>query len=636
LERAKASLDEQERAIADFKRKFIGELPSQMDANLQTLNRLEREQTTLSESIRHRLDRKTALDKMISTYESIGLASVESPREAIMNQDVVADLRGKGRAGSSRQADSLGLRLKELERNLVSMSAEYKDSYPDVIALKKEIAQIKSQIMDKQRLHQPDIPEEAEVGSTKPTLDRKSAISQPPVDAYLHELKRERDETEIGLNSLKEQEKRLAEQIRLYQSRVERTPEREQELIVLQRDYENTKRNYQALLDKQLNAKISEDLERKQKAGKFRIVDPAHLPVQPEYPDPARFLLAGLIFGCLGGYGAAFALEMLKKGFTRAEEAESLLGLPVLASIPNFMAGFAVEYAKNRSFNSTSIQPVKVAIGSNRPALPYDSKMTANKRKGLIPWVWRKNLDDDVAYRQASVSGAIRDELNIIIKWKPKSLAAEQFRVAATRLVLSSSGQENTVVVVTSAVSGEGKTTTVSNLGYVLADDLGKSTLLIDCDFKRPMLHHYNNVPSKPGLVEAIYGDAQLEDCLHHVEGSSLSILPCGRRDHRLVDLANIPQINSFISKLKKQFEFIIMDAPPILPLADMNLLALMADMLLVVIRVNTTPQDVVQSAIKNLKRPARAGIILTACDNEPVSAYLREHYGPQLGAYHS
>lgn len=639
LDQVKASLDEQEQAIANFKKKYIGELPSQMEANLQTLNRLEREQTTLSESIRHRLDRKTALDKMISAYESSGLAFMESPREAMMNQDAVADLTPKGKPAGNRRMggrDSLEGRLKELERNLVSLSAEYKDSYPDVIALKKEIAQLRAQIAEKQNVSQRESSEDVESTSNKNHVERKGSVTSIPVDPYLHELKRERDETEIGLNSLKEQERRLGEQIRMYQARVERTPEREQELMVLQRDYENTKRNYQALLDKQLNAKISEDLERKQKAGKFRIVDPAHLPTQPEYPDPVRILLAGLALGCIGGYGTAFALEVLKKGFSGVEDAEAILGLPVLASIPNFMIGFGRGSVKYLAATSVQWAQTKISTTASQ-AVAHRRLEPDDKRLSFLSGKRKAQANANGSREEGLTGRAFGHELNMIVKWNPQSPAAEQFRVAATRLVLSSSEQKNTVIVVTSAVPGEGKSTTVSNLGYVLADDLGKSTLLIDCDFKRPVLHTYHNVSSKPGLIEAVAGDAQLDDCLHEVNGSSLKILPSGRNDHGQIDLGKIQQVTSLVKQLRSRFDFILLDAPPIMPLADMNLLATMADMAVLVIRANGTPQEIVRRAIKSLRSSIRMGIILTASSDEHVSAYLREYdYRSRLGAYHS
>lgn len=226
-------------------------------------------------------------------------------------------------------------------------------------------------------------------------------------------------------------------------------------------------------------------------------------------------------------------------------------------------------------------------------------------------------------------------ELNMVAKWRPLSMVAEQFRVAATRLVLSSANQKSTVIVVTSALKGEGKSTTASNLAYVLAQDLGKQTLLVDCDFKRPMLHAYTGVPLKPGLVEAIYGDAPLEACLHRSGDVSLWVLPSGRRDHRLVDLTKIPQIMGILTELRARFEFIILDAPPILPLADMNLLASMAEMLVLVVRAGVTHHELVQKSLKALKPLSRAGVILTGYDQGSDTKYLENSYHAGRGTYH-
>jgi Mrp family chromosome partitioning ATPase len=112
-------------------------------------------------------------------------------------------------------------------------------------------------------------------------------------------------------------------------------------------------------------------------------------------------------------------------------------------------------------------------------------------------------------------------------------------------------------------------------------------------------------------------------------------VLTCGRRDHRLVDLTKIPQIRNILAELRTRFEFIILDAPPILPLADMNLLASMADMLLVVVRAGVTPQDVVEKAVKTLKPFNRAGIILTGYEAEWATKYMHQYYITAQGGYY-
>lgn len=106
-------------------------------------------------------------------------------------------------------------------------------------------------------------------------------------------------------------------------------------MLGLMRDYENTKLHYQSLLDKKLNARISENLEKRQKGEQFRILDSAYLPRTPYKPDLFKIVLIGLIVGVSSGGGAVYLLEMLDVSFKKAEEVELVLHLPVLASIPN-------------------------------------------------------------------------------------------------------------------------------------------------------------------------------------------------------------------------------------------------------------------------------------------------------------
>lgn len=637
MDRAKRSLEEQEHAMAQFKRKHMGELPGQTEANLQTLNRLQRDLTSVNEAIQNRVDRRAAIQKMINVYETMGVALIESSRENLVAH--THESRNLGRTPTTTSArvggsgDPLAVRLRELERQLTSLTAEYKDTYPDIIQLKQEIAQVKARLAERFGQAEPETKDEADTARTP--SEKKLAIAPAAVDPYLHELKRERDENDVGLVGYREQQRRLIDQIREYQGRVERAPEREQELIVLQRDYENTKKNYQTLLDKQLNARVSENLEKRQKAEKFRILDPANLPTRPESPDPVKIMVAGFVLGCGLGYGAAFGLEFMAGVIRRPEEAESLFGLPVLATIPNFElaydAGFSPALLGPSATSATEMR--KGGGVTTRSATQRKSSPSADQK--VLGFPWRKgSLQSAYRLGNDAVSDSIRWDLNMVAKWRPSSMVAEQFRVAATRLVLSSASQKSTVIVVTSALKGEGKSSTASNLAYVLAQDLGKQTLLIDCDFKRPMLHAYTGIPSKPGLVEAIYGDEPLENCLHRSGEIPLWVLPSGRRDHRLVDLTKIPQISGILTELRSRFEFIILDAPPILPLADMNLLASMADMLLLVVRAGVTHHELVQRSLKTLKPLSRAGVILTGYDQEDSQKYLREYDHAGQGTY--
>lgn len=630
LKRAMESLEGQEHAIAIFKRKHTGELPGQTAANLQTLDRLQRDITNVNDALQNRNDRRAAILKLINSYELMGLAGMDQTmRETGLGQDL--DEAGRSRAQSSvprvprgAPGDPLVQRLRDLERQLTTLSAEYKDSYPDVAQLKQEIAQVKLRIVERKGQA---LPEETEPvrppESGRPVVAKRAPVSA--MDPYLFELKREKEELEIGISTLKDQQHRLQAQIKEYEMRVERVPEREQELLVLERDYANTKRNYETLLEKQLNARISGNLEQRQQGETFRIIDPANVPTRPESPDVMKIMLTGLIVGCGIGLGGAFTLEQLAGVFHKADDVENVLGLPVLATIPDFKTA----YRDNKGTRLLPLyspkpnreQPPEVA------QLPYIGKLSEPAKRGTA-FGWNKSPSGQNGKQKEPTANVVKLELNVVAKWRPSSLVAEQFRVAATRVVLSASEKKNFVVVITSALAGEGKSSTASNLAYVLAQDLGKRTLLIDCDFKRPVLHAYNGVSLRPGLAEAIFGDAPLESCLHRCGDTSLWVLPAGRRDHHLVDLSKIAQLTTIVTELKEKFDIVIVDAPPILPLADMNLLASIADMLLLVVRSGVTPQDVIEKAIKSLRRPSiRAGVVLTGCGASKDMGYAQESY---------
>lgn len=596
LEKAKAELEAREKTIGDFKRENMGELPQQLEANLRALDRLQIQLLSHNEALANRNDRLAMIEKAIKEYETTGIVSQE--------------VNGPGASTKTVVAGPIASRIRELQQQLVKLRATYKETYPDVVHLKEEIARF--QVM-------PDEPLVSVESTPAPTAKKT-------VDPYLRELHRQRDEIRLELESLKDKVVRVSKDIKEYETRVERAPAQEQKLQMLTRDYDNMQRNFQALVDKKLNARVSENLERRQKGEQFRIIDPANLPSNPDSPDQLNIMLIGLVLGCGGGVGLAIALEHLAGVIRRSEDAEGLLGLPVFATIPDFKMAYEGTTNKALPHLSTSAEQDKT---SNRQRSASSVKEVSGEpiQKGAI-LPWRKSLPPKTAPTNGiSAADLVKLELNLVAKWRPTSLIAEQFRVAATRLVLSNASNKGTVVVITSAVKGEGKSSIASNLAYVLSHDLGRSTVLIDCDFKRPMLHAYNGIPAKPGLAEAIYGDLPLESCLHQSGSVPLWVLPSGRRDHRLVDLTKIPQVTSIVEQLKAQYEFVILDAPPILPLADMNLLAAMADSLVLVVRSGVTPHDIVQKALKTLTVRGGAGIILTGHDVQKVPGYMQEYY---------
>lgn len=568
VSRAKIELEKKEDEISQFKSSHIGELPQQVEPNLRALDRLQSELNATNENAQRQSDRLTIIEKAIQEYERFGttnplLATVPSA------------------------SDSLFPRLKELREKLVKLQAEFWESYPEVALTKEEIHQVEAKLVD---LYGPDV--------LKP--------GEKVIDPYLRDLRRQRDElkTEIGLS--KQKQSLFQTEKKTYEKRIDRAPEVEQELLILERDYENMKTNYRALLDKRLNARVTENLEKRQKGAQFRILDTANFPTRPEKPNQPRVLVFSLLIGCAIGVGIAIFRERLNPQFRHPDEVEQLFGPQVLAVIPDF----SLEYGCASWYSR---------VGWRR-LLP---------RKGVGKESGRQG-DEEEETKTIVPSGLIvaqnggelfRD--GFVVKWMPASTIAEQYRVAATRLSLLKRDVQSAVVAVTSAVKGEGKTTTVLNLGYTMARDLGKRTLLLDCDLQCPKLHQYTQALPKWGLGDCLVGDIELDDCLSRFPEAPCWIMPVGSSDVHSTELFKSERLKGIFDQLRKRFDYIFINTPPILPLATMNILAGYADILVLVVRANSTPKQVVQRALRSLPSNAPAHVVLNAVGNQALPSYM-------------
>jgi polysaccharide biosynthesis transport protein len=600
---AKDRLEEQEKAISQYKSKYMGELPEQVQANISALDRLQAQHSAAVEAIQKSTDRLTLIEKMLKEYETpvmAGAATVPGPGGVIV-------------------ADPLVVRLRELEKNLTALSAEYKDTYPDIASLKQEIQSVKAQLKE-QNETVVEKPESKEV-SFAARKDMK------PTDLYLRELIRQRDESRIEIVSMKDRLARTRVEMSEYEKRVEKAPLREQELEILVRDYNNLKENYRTLLDKKLNARLAENLERRQKGEQFRIVDPANLPSKPDKPDRMKIMLVGLLLGCGLGVGSAISLEAMRPVFRRSEDVESLLHLRVIASIPSFKS------LLSGAQKNLSAKPMTTAGRGNRllgSPMPADESNGNNEVGRNLEELRTPALTKEKRLGRATVLRG----LEVIGKWNSWSVVAEQFRVAATRLALLQHANKGKVTVITSSIKGEGKSVVAANLAYSLARDMGKRTLLVDCDLKCPTVHEYWGISQAPGLRDVLQGTQSLESCLRQEGDLPLWILPSGIDRGRAVDdLSRISQISEILAHLREQYDFILIDAPPVLPLADMQVIASLADMVAFVIRAGLTPRHAVESALRTLGAASKnLSIILNELEARGLPYYMHQGYEYPIG----
>jgi polysaccharide chain length determinant protein (PEP-CTERM system associated) len=312
LSKLKTVLEEQESAIQEYKREYMGELPDQLEANLRMLDNLQMQLSDSIESQDEVGDRIMLLEREISRLEgqirvagSIGnVEEEEQVGDATLNQLM-------------EQRDVLRQRITNLE-------SMFTEKHPDVITAKRELAKLEERlktIMDN-------------LASSQEQGDQPVVTPISGNTLEMANLRRQLTEIKPRLRALQKEETDLRRRIKEYQRRVEVAPEREQRLLQLTRDYDNTTRSYEDLLNKKLEAQLSENLEKRQKGENFRILDPANYPQKPFLPDRQKIISLGFIGGLGAGFGLAFLLETLFPAFTSLKQLQNFSELDITFGIP--------------------------------------------------------------------------------------------------------------------------------------------------------------------------------------------------------------------------------------------------------------------------------------------------------------
>lgn len=296
LRNTKAKLEIQEARIAEFKQRYMGELPEQRDTNLRGVEQLN---TKLEINM-------DALDK--------------AETRKLLLQREIADLRTAAQnrvAPALPSAPSAPSRVDQLRTELAELRARYTDRHPDVVRAQAELARL-------EKLER----------ETPPAIEVSDAAPLPPVDPA---LRAQLDATEMEIRSLHAERERILADTAGLQGKVANTPRVEQELLSLTRDYDNIHRSYESLLDKRINARLAENLEKSRQSEQFTVLERAVPPSYPYGPNKLLLLAMGLAGGCLLGAVAALLREQTDSTYTDADELlRDFPGVQVLATIPVF------------------------------------------------------------------------------------------------------------------------------------------------------------------------------------------------------------------------------------------------------------------------------------------------------------
>ena len=354
---------------------------------------------------------------------------------------------------------------------------------------------------------------------------------------------------------------------------------------ILKHDAEANKQLYDGLLQKLKEAGITAGL----RSSNIRVVDPALVPTYPSRPQRGRNIMLAFLVGLVGGVGLAFFREYLDNTVKSPDDIETLTGLPSLAVVPAF-----------GELNGHSSR-AKLAKGSEPVTAPE-----------------------------------MRVEL--VAHTQPKSQISEAFRALRTSLLLSQADHPPQVILVTSALPREGKTTAAVNLAVTLAQ-LGDRTMLIDSDLRKPGIRRALGLTfnRETGLSSYLAGVSPIDEIsVAHPAISNLVAIPTGPVPPSPADLLSSHRMREAIVYLRQHYKFVVIDSPPIMAATDAVILSALVDGVLLVVRSGETPKEAF-TRCRDLLVGVKCrllGVVLNAVDSSAPDYYYSYRYYPYAYGY--
>src|SRR5882762_3114728 len=356
------------------------------------------------------------------------------------------------------------------------------------------------------------------------------------------------------------------------------------EYNILKREAEANKTLYEGLMTKLKETAISQDLH----SSNIRVVDPAMIPSAPARPAKTRNLALAFLVGLVGGIGLALLREYLDNTVKTPDDIETLARLPSLAVVPEF-------------------------AGSNG----------SGKRHGIL---------------QGFSSNGHDKRIELVAQHLPKSQMSEAFRALRTSILLSRADHPPQVILVTSALPREGKTTAAANLAVTLAQ-LGDSTVIVDADLRKPGIGRLLNLGGGKyaGLSSYLAGVSSLDlVSIPHPTIPNLVAIPTGPIPPNPADLLSSYKLADGIAELRTKFKFIVIDSPPVMAATDAVILSVQADGVLLVVRSGETPKAAF-TRTRDLLTSVKCrilGVVLNAVNASAPDYYYSYRYYPYSYGY--
>jgi polysaccharide chain length determinant protein (PEP-CTERM system associated) len=313
LTEARTKLEEQEAKVRAFKTTHFGNLPSQMQTNVQILSGLQTQLQSTQRDLEGAKQQKLYLDSLLEQYNSQLASPVAGAADT-----------------TAAQPEAFDKELMDLRLRLADARSKYTEEYPDVIALKDTIAKtekLKKQVED-------EMSAKTEKKTDAAVADESKSAHKTPTPSMM-QIQSQLKVNDLEIAEYQNKEKEIESQISDYQARLNLTPQTEQELADVSRGYEESMSNYNSLLQKQMQSQLATNLEQRQQGEQFSILDPPSLPAKPASPNHLKVSLGGLLVGIALGIGFAALAEMTQQRVWKSGDLEGLVPAKVLVAIPH-------------------------------------------------------------------------------------------------------------------------------------------------------------------------------------------------------------------------------------------------------------------------------------------------------------
>jgi tyrosine-protein kinase Etk/Wzc len=332
----------------------------------------------------------------------------------------------------------------------------------------------------------------------------------------------------------------LADEQANIRKRTELLPETQQEVLSLLRDLDVNSQLYTTLLNSAQELQVA----KAGTVGNVRIIDYPLAPNKKTKPKSVLVAAASIFLGLFLGVGYLFVQKALFRGVDRPDEVERLLGLPTYAAVP---------YTQSQ----------------RRLALALKDKKTGS---------------------------------HILAMVEPDNVAIESLRSLRTSLQFALLESANNIVMFTGPTPGLGKSFISVNLGAVLAKG-GKKVVVVDCDLRRGHLHRYIGETAAPGMSDYVAGNADLQSAIRKTAIEGMSLVTNGTNPPNPSELLLHERFAQFLDHLSKNFDLVILDTPPVLPVTDASIVGRLAGCVLLILKEGAHPMRAVEETVRRLRQ---------------------------------